>query len=148
MKKTAFLGTLITGIMILVLMVVPGASASTGFAPSFQEDETPTAEEEATPEATEEAVEEEPTPEATEEAVEEEPTPEMTDDTTTDDTTTDDTTTDDTTTDDTTTEDTPAALPETGGNSGLSTLLLGFAALIIMGIAAAMIASSRRKSQI
>ncbi|NOK59151.1 MAG: hypothetical protein GFH27_549283n388 [Chloroflexi bacterium AL-W] len=121
MKKTAFLGTLIAGIMILVLMVVPGASASSGFAPSFQ-DETPTAEEEATEEVVEET-----TPEATEEVVEE---------------------TTSETTDDTTTDDTPAALPETGGNSGLSTLLLGFAALIIMGIAAAMIASSRRRTQI
>ncbi len=133
MKKTAFLGTLIAGIMILVLMVVPGASASSGFAPSFQ-DETPTAEEEATEEVVEET-----TPEATEEVVEEttpEATEEVVEETTSE------------TTDDTTTDDTPAALPETGGNSGLSTLLLGFAALIIMGIAAAMIASSRRRTQI
>jgi LPXTG-motif cell wall-anchored protein len=39
-------------------------------------------------------------------------------------------------------------LPNTGGDSGVSTLLLGAAALILIGVAAALMIGRRRESQL
>jgi LPXTG-motif cell wall-anchored protein len=39
---------------------------------------------------------------------------------------------------------TPGALPQTGGDSGLSIMLAGLAALVILGVAATILLSSRR----
>ena len=41
----------------------------------------------------------------------------------------------------------PGALPRTGGDSGMGAILLGIAALFILGVAVAMLVSSRRRVQ-
>jgi LPXTG-motif cell wall-anchored protein len=42
----------------------------------------------------------------------------------------------------------PGALPRTGGDSGISLILLGAAALFILGVAIATLLSSRRRAQL
>ena len=124
MRKVTLLGTLLAAMLLVGLMLVPAVGATSSKAPAFQATATVAATEAATTEATAAATEAA-TAEATAAAT----------------ASTSATTTD---TSAATATVAPGTLPTTGGDSGMSTILLGAAALFIIGIAAATLMASRR----
>ncbi|HEY3227791.1 MAG TPA: LPXTG cell wall anchor domain-containing protein [Roseiflexaceae bacterium] len=130
MRKATLIGTIIAAILVFGLMLVPIAGANTTAAPPLQATSEPTT-------AATEAATEAPTTAATEAATEAATTaPAATAAATEAATTTAATAT-----------TAPGALPRTGGDSGMGAILLGIAALFIIGVAVAMLVSSRRRVQ-
>jgi LPXTG-motif cell wall-anchored protein len=122
MRKATLIGTIIAAMLVFGLMLVPIAGASTDNAPLFQATETAV--------ATESAATAEATAAATTAATTAAATPGATTGTTAATATT-----------------APGTLPRTGGDSGMGTILLGAAALFILGIAVATLLASRRGVQ-
>jgi LPXTG-motif cell wall-anchored protein len=121
MRKATLIGTIVAAIMVFGLMLVPIAGASTAKAPALQTTATVAATEAATAEATTGTAA---TAVATTSTV---ATTAATSGTTAATATT-----------------APGSLPRTGGDSGMGTILLGAAALFILGIAVATLLASRR----
>jgi LPXTG-motif cell wall-anchored protein len=126
MRKVTLIGTIIAAILVFGLMLVPIAGANNTAAPPLQATSAPTT-------AATEAATEAPTTAATEAAT---TAPAATAAATAAATTTAATAT-----------TAPGALPRTGGDSGIGGILLGIAALFIIGVAVAMLVSSRRRVQ-
>jgi LPXTG-motif cell wall-anchored protein len=122
MRKATLIGTIIAAILVFGLMLVPIAGANNTAAPPLQATAAPTT-------AATEAATEAPTTAATEAA------------------TTAPAATAAATTTAATATTAPGALPRTGGDSGMGAILLGIAALFILGVAVAMLVSSRRRVQ-
>ena len=118
MRRAAIVGTVIASILVFGLMLVPIVGASRGQAPVLQATGTATAA--ATAAATTAA-----TTAATAAATAAAPTTAARTPTTA-----------------------PGTLPGTGGDSGIGLLLLGAAALLILGVAAATLAASRRSARL
>jgi LPXTG-motif cell wall-anchored protein len=125
MRKAAIIGTMIAAILVFGLMLVPIVGASGAAAPPLQTTETTVATEAATTVATEAATAAPTTGAATAVA----------------------TPTTGATTAATATSTAPGALPRTGGDSSVGILMLGAAALFILGVAIATLLAGRRRAQ-